>query len=342
MSTLRESLASRTIFGIPAVLTRGEVATLIRDLTQLWLLTYGQVPAQLEADIEMCRQFFDPVARGQTLRDRLARLEKAPVALRRAGYPDPLVVDVGDNTMIVGVEARVLLALLEDVDTLENHIVLSPTSVANCESLALGAYRRWARARLNQVVALRSGKGAEVLQAVAVGIVIALLVNRSDSPDRAMLKRSHDTQEGKQIDGAIYSSAEEFADVVSSGRSGRSTSERRLKGGYALTEARRRLAHRLIFTTTADGNHLVYIDHRHRRDVIQFLGSDLARRVSLSSDTLSIAFDRLVAEFRTTASNLAHRSVVFERSGDTRELKEALMVAFDNARNKQNRDNAAQ
>ncbi|MFD7715432.1 hypothetical protein [Streptomyces sp. NPDC059814] len=322
----------RAIFGVPLVLTKGEATAIRRDLDRLWTQCYSEPSGDLEADLDLCRRFFDPLARGGTLRDRLAELSAAPREVIQAGYVEPLVTDVGGGVLLVGVEARVLLWLLDTKDLDDGHIFLSPAEVAAMERMALDKYRAWSTARLNQVVALRSGRAAEVMQAVSVGLVIALLINRSDAPERAIPKMSKETPAGKQVNEAIYAGAERFAAVVVPKRSERSAEERRLKGGYGLSEASRRLAHRLVTIKRPGGEDLIHIAQISRPEVVRFLGLDLARRAGLTSNVLETAFDELIRAFRAEAGELAHRSMIFERAADTRRLKSDLMAAFDEAR----------
>ncbi|MER5264418.1 hypothetical protein ABTZ99_20330 [Actinosynnema sp. NPDC002837] len=323
----------REVFGVPTVLTGQESATLMRGLIELWRLTYGKSPGRIEEDLEGCRRFFDPVARGHTLRERLSNLPQTPAELRRMPYGEPLLVDAGDKTLIIGVEGRLIIALLERQDLSKGHLVFPSTEVSSVEKKALQVYRGWSRGRLNQVIALQSGRGTEVLQAISVGLVIALLANRSDSPARAVIRWDHYTPEGEQIDKAIHAGAERFASVISGSRGGRSAGEQRLKGGYALSEARRRLAHRLAVEhdNRSEGERL-YVPAEHRDEVIRFLANDLARRPSLSQEKLALAFDQLVSEFRSIAGQLAHRSMVFERAADTQTLKQHLIEIFSSAR----------
>jgi len=284
----------------------------------------------------LCRKFFDPLTRGGTLRERLAKLQETPQRILRASYAEPLVKDVGSGTLIVGIEARLLLAALQEVDT-SGHTVLSPSVVAGLESAALAKYRSWSSARLDQVVALRTGNATEVMQAVSVGLVVALLVNRSDAPERAIPRLATDTLDGEQVNGAIYAGAERFASAIVPNRSGRSASEKRLKGGYGLSEASRRLAHRLVIDKRPVGD-FVHVSSEHRNEVIEFLGADLSRRSALSEESLSDAFEQLVAAFRESAGKLAHRALIFERSADTRNLKDSLTAAFARARVRRERE----
>ncbi|MFB7532572.1 hypothetical protein ACFC0C_31045 [Streptomyces sp. NPDC056178] len=288
----------------------------------------------MEADLALCKRFFDPLARGHSLRDRLGKLPDTPSDLlrRTSQHGEPLVVQAGDKVLLVGIEARLTLALLEEHAFGEDHVVITPSDVATAEGTAMRIYRTWSMARLNQVVALRRGQGSEVMQAISVGLVIALLVNRSDTADRAVAKWDHWTVDGEQVDSAIFAGAEAFAAEVSRNRSSRAAGEQRLKGGYALSEARRRLADRLVVTPDSknDGE-LLYIPTQQRKDVITFLGRDLARRPRLTEPVLASAFDLLVAAYRGAAGQLAHRGMIFERSTDTRSLKEDLLREFSEA-----------
>ncbi|MFI2237567.1 hypothetical protein [Streptomyces chrestomyceticus] len=328
------STTVQRVFGVPAILTGDECVALIRDLTQLWHLSYGKAPGALEVDLAMCKRFFDPVARGHSLRDRLGQLPATPAdLLRRAGqYGEPLVIQVGDNVSLVGIEARLMLELLEEQYAGDDHLVLTLADIESAERRAMELYRAWSMARLNQVVALRRGQGSEVMQAIAVGVVIALLVNRSDTEDRAVVRWHHSTADGQQVDSAIFAGAEAFAAEVSRNRSSRAAGEQRLKGGYALSEARRRLANQLVVAPNGkDGGELLYIPARHRTEVTAFLGRDLARRPRLTQAVLASAFDALVSAYRGAAGQLAHRGMVFERSTDTRSLKEELLREFSTA-----------
>lgn len=330
------STTVQRVFGVPAILTGDECVALIRDLTQLWHLSYDKAPGALEADLAMCKRFFDPIARGHSLRDRLGQLPPTPAdLLRRAGqYGEPLVTQVGDYVTLVGIEARLMLELLEEQYAGDDHLVLTLADIESAERRAMELYRAWSMARLNQVVALRRGQGSEVMQAIAVGVVIALLVNRSDTEDRAVVRWHHSTADGQQVDSAIFAGAEAFAAEVSRNRSSRAAGEQRLKGGYALSEARRRLANQLVVAPNGkDGGELLYIPARHRTEVIAFLGRDLARRPRLTQAVLASAFDTLVSAYRGAAGQLAHRGMVFERSTDTRSLKEELLREFSMAQN---------
>lgn len=326
---------NRNVFGVPAVLTAEEAATLQRAIAELWRLTYGTAPGNLKEDFESCKRIFGPLLRGQSVRDRLAQIPKTPPGLRRSfeSIGEPLVVNAGDDVLITGLEGRIILKLLGNRELEPGDlVVLTNSAVAEAEREALEIYRRWSWGRLSQVIELRAGQGHEVMQAIAVGLVVALLVNRSDRPERAVQQLDHSSADGNSVDRAVYAGAERFAEALS-GKGRRSSSEQRLKGGYALTEARRRLAHRLaIVKDGRSGGGLLYVPADYGQEVVDFLGRDLARRPGLSEEALTAAFDQLVVAFRAAAGELEHRSMAFDRPSDTRQLRENLLDAFRVAR----------
>ncbi|MBQ1035368.1 hypothetical protein [Micromonospora sp. C81] len=331
--TYDRSATVRQAFGAPAVLAESEAKALLAGLSQLWRLTYGEVPSRIDADLDACRRFFDPLARGQSLRERLSHLPKTPPSLRRSlnGLGPPLIIDGGDDALLIGLEGRLLIEILEEqIDLNDDLIIVSPGRIAAAEHRALEFYRSWGLAKLTQVIDLRSGRGKEVMQAIAVGVVLALLVNRSDSPERAVIQPDPTSPERDVIDSAVFAAAERFAQVVT-GSDGRSAGEHRLKGGYGLSEARRRLAPKLVVARKS-GRVLLYIPTAHRQEVVDFVGRDLARRPSLTEEKLALAFDQLAVAFRAKAGNLAHHSMIFERPADTRDLRTGLLASFSSNR----------
>ena len=317
------------VFGVKLSLHEGDVDDYVATLRALWELAYGQQLSDLRKDLELCREYFDPVARGHRLRERLSQLPAASADLAESarGMTEPLVVRVANDKFLVGVEGRLLLELLGRrlLNEVRPDIVLN--AVNETQLLALVTYRRWTRHRLDQVVALRDGRGTEVMQAKSVGIVLALLVNRSTGPDRA-IGRLADGNESRRVDEALHEAAAAFAGHISNSRP-RSHGEQRLSGGHWLTEARRRLAHRLVVTKSPRGStSYIYIPEDSRDEVIQFLARDLARRNGLTAATIGLGFDDLVKALRGSAMQLAGHDMIFERPGETKRLREKLLTAF--------------
>src|ERR1035437_3303517 len=333
---METDMEERRLFGVPAVLAAGEVSSLLSDLRLLWAATYGEPPGDVASDLTECKLFFDPLARGHKIRESLSQLQAVSptIGARLRDYGEPLVTDAGAGVLLVGVEARLLIDLLQKVHTGRGHAVISNEESAAAQNLALETYREWSLSRLRQVIDLRSGEGKEVMQAVAVGLALALLVNRSDSAERAVMQWESTTADGMDVDRAVYVGAEAFASALTA-RNQRTAGEKRLKGGYALTEARRRLAHRLVIMRDADANGArVYIPAEYRDEVISFLARDLARRSGLGAERLQLAFDQLVREFRTSARALAYRSMVFESASNTEEIGHQIIQEFREYREK--------
>jgi hypothetical protein len=325
--SFHENADSAHIFGVPVVLTSAEAARLSAEVTQLWELTYGEPPGELESDLRRCRDFFDPTVRGHKLRERIASLPVAPPDLREAACKmlASVIVDAGEGRLIIGIEGRLLLSLLENVRDGGRHVALSAAAVRLSESRALDIYRSWSTRKLKEAVALRTGQGREVMQATSVGIVLALLVNRVNCPERAVA-RPDDGAGEHPIDQALHAAAAAFADALTHGR-GRSITEQRLRGGYWLSEARRRLGDQITGYPSS-----VYIRAESAESVVTFVGRDLARRESLTAEILAEAFDRLVLAFRYKAAQLASYNVIFERPADTSRLREELLASFNAAR----------
>lgn len=315
---------------MPAIQTSGETSSLRRVILNLWEHVYGQPIGELEDDIACCRLYFDPVARGHKLRERLAQLEPVPHELQSAAarLGDPLVVDAGGGRFLVGIEARLLLELLNVYTDGQGRFLAPIEAIHDFDRAALNVYRTWTRHRLDQTLALKDGRGDEVMQATSVGIVLALLVNRSNTPERAIGRL-------RRVDEVIHLAAAAFADKISTSRR-RSEDEQRLKGGYWLTEARRRLADRLIVTDSSRSiTSLVYVPVRHIHDVVEYLGRDLARRASISPSAIEIGFDNLVDAFRSRSALLASEGMAFERPADTVRLKTLLVEQFEKERARQ-------
>jgi hypothetical protein len=334
-SFLHQPNGARTLFGMPTVQTASEAAKLRDGLRRLWELVYQQPLGNLDADLELCRNFFDPVARGHKLRERLTALPPAPVDMRQrqdeGTLGEPIVTDAGAGRLLVGIEGRLLLQVLAEFADATGRVVVPPTAVLAAERRVVATYREWTRHRLGQVIALQAGQGSEVMQATSVGIVLALLVNRSTTPERG-ISRLPNEQIDERVDEALHAAADAFADTITSARQ-RSRREQRLRGGFHITEARRRLANRLVITGARRGEaSLVYIPQDQQEEVVEFVARDLARRENLEVASLAAGFDKLVAAFRRWSAQLASHGMIFEQPADTARLREQLLAAFTAAR----------
>lgn len=318
--------ADADLFGLPASLTAQEAAALARALGALWVNTYGQPAGDFTADLGVCHRLFDPVARGSRLRESLAALPPAPPVPPsvRQWIKEPLVVRVDNTRRIVGLEARIILYMLAARD-LSVAVTWNEQEIAAAYQTCTSVYRSWARQRLDQVIALRTGNAKEVMQAIAVGFVLALLVNRSTAPERALRLTDID-RPSDEIDGAVFAAADAFARHIS-GRNNRSEAQHRLKGGYGATEAGRRLGEMLV-----RDSHGVYVAPGRTAEVVAVLGTDLARRTRLTSESLAKGLDNLVTTYRQSFARMALKSPSHERAADTRALLVQVLEAFERAR----------
>lgn len=314
------------LFGLPASLAAQESAALARVLNALWANTYGQPVADFADDLDVCHRLFDPVARGSRLRENLATLPPAPPTPASVSQwlREPLVVSVDASRRIVGLEARIVLALLAPRD-LSLTVTWTEQEIIEAYQISTSVYRSWSRQRLDQVIALRTGRAKEVMQAIAVGFVIALLVNRSTAPERALQVADIDRPDD-EIDGAVFAAADAFARHIS-GRNRRSEAQHRLKGGYGATEASRRLGEMLVRDSRG-----VYIAPGRSDEVVAVLANDLARRPRLTSESLTAGLDDLVATYRQSFARMALKSPSHERAADTRALVAQVIDAFERAR----------
>jgi len=300
------------LFGLPLQLSRERALALVGDLETAWQAQTGAYPLDVRADLAKLAPYFDPLAREATLRRRLDDLPPRTVEL-----PPELAVDAGEGRQIVTAEGRLALELLRQA-LAEPSPVCSINEAALADALALLAdfYRRLARKRFDKVRALAAGEAAPMLP-VAAAFALLLLVNRSTSPERALDQGLGDPSRRAAVDDAFAPALRAFAETLT----GEPLKERdsRLGGlslyqGYALTEARRRLGHRL---RVDDGR--LWIPEPDADDVLAFLARDLRRRAD--ADRVLAAFDQLVEHYRATLPRVANLEFAHERPAHTDRLR---------------------
>ena len=139
----------------------------------------------------------------------------------------------------------------------------------------------------------------------AVAIVLLLLVNRS-LDGRTAIRRVRDEDAQAKIDNVVADVIEAFADSLTEQAEGDTRREFSLWGGYPLTEARRRLPGRLILDGEAG---TVDVEASSERDVVEFIGRDLARRREVSAESVTRAFEVLVGTDRARLRDLLRAGV---------------------------------
>lgn len=310
------------LFGMPLTMADSDVGHAQDVLTSAWLLQAGRDVRDFEADIEELAGWFHPKLRGLTVRDRLARLPSLDPGARRLSTT--VLMPCGDARYLVTPEGRAWLECVGDArDVGDGHLVFSAAQAEPYERRLLGLYRDWSRHRIEDVIEKRTGAGSPLLPPAA-GIVLLLLVNRSLDPDTAIRRvRRADVQE--KVDDVVADVLEPFADrLAGTSRRGRRREHYSLWSGYPLTEARRRLAGRLVLDR-AEG--FVYIDPESESDVVNFVARDISRRRGADEATVGAAFDALVEAYRRRLNDLSSLGSGFERIGRTDALRERLLQA---------------
>jgi len=163
----------------------------------------------------------------------------------------------------------------------------------------------------------------------AAGIVLLLLVNRSLDRETA-IRRVRDPAAQEKIDDVVADVLEPFADeLAGESRRGRKREHFSLWGGYPLTEARRRLAGRLVLDHEEG---YVFIDGAREPDVVEFVARDIARRRGVDEKRVDAAFRALVGAYRRRLDDLSGLGSGFERVGRTDALHARLVQAVRDRR----------
>jgi hypothetical protein len=318
--------SGNTLLGLPDYLDDAEAKGMISALRQTWSAMQGTAPGKLEEDLEACRRWFDPVAQGQRLRRELSQLPDVPDELADPG--PPLTLSVGPGKRLVTPEGRCALDLLEHLPHgRKSHVISDAQLVSYDRRLAL-LYRDWSRHRLQSVVDLLAGT-TKPLQIPAAGVVIALLVNRDTSKERALTRFAAGAPRDV-VDQAFFAPVQAFADILAPTRRG-NRSNPKLVSGWMLYEARRRLADALVVVDARGGvDGKVWIKPGSEQQVIDVVARDLVRghRAHATPERFARAFDALVASLRAQLPSLAGFGLVHERPLETQRLRQRFLESL--------------
>jgi len=315
------SALATSIFGMPLVMQRADVDHAIDVLERVWRAQAGRAPRDFDRDLERLGEWFHPKLRGLTVRKALNALP--PVEVGAAQLPSSVLLPCGDGRHLVTPEGRAWLdcAHAACTDEADEPVVFATETAAPFERDLLELYRVWSRHRIDDVIEKLTGAGAPMLP-VAIGIVLLLLVNRSVDPTSA-IRRVREPAAQQRIDDVIADVLEAFVDTVA-GRGNRRREQFSLWSGYPLTEARRRLAGRLVLDAEEG---LVYIDGSREDEVVEFVARDLARRREATERSVAAAFSALVEAYRARLEDLSGLGSGFERVGRTEALRDRLLSA---------------
>ena len=322
-----------TLLGISGNITAEQVDQLIKNLSEAWEVVFKRPVGDLDDDLAATRSWFDPVAQGQRLRREISNLEPMPDSL--ADLQPPLTLSVEQGKWLVTPEGRCVLDILKRLPKEQAVHNVTEAHVGPYERRLASLYRDWSRHRLNSVVALLAGTN-KPLQIPAAGIVVALLVNRSTSHNRALIRFTSDP-ERSVVDKSFFAAVQVFADKLSPYRR-RSEISAQLISGWMLYEARRRIGNAIVLNDgREDQNGSVWIQADSERSVIETVTRDLTRghRTRIAQDQFVEAFDSLVAELRRESKALAGFGLAHERPRNTLRLRKRFadrLSHYDEAR----------
>ena len=312
--------ADDSLLGISGSITAEFAHRLILNLSGAWEAVFKEPIGNLDDDLGAARRWFDPVAQGQRLRREISNLDPMPAHL--SNPQPPLTLSLGQGKWLVTPEGRCVLDLLEGLPKDLAVHYLTAAQLVPYERRLANLYRDWSRHRLNSVVELLEGTN-KPLQIPAAGLVVALLVNRSTSQDRALVRFTSDP-ERRLVDKAFFAPVEVFADVLAPNRR-RSEISAQLISGWMLYEARRRIGNAIVLNDGRDGQDgSVWIEATSEDSVVDTVARDLVRghRTRSTSDLFVEAFDGLVAALRRESKALAGFGLAHERPRDTQRLCE--------------------
>lgn len=321
--------AAALSLGLPDVLSRARCAVLHEHATRLFEAVYGP-SGDLAADLEACAVMFNPVAQGKRLRDLIAALPELPSP---GPCPDRWLLRVGDDKHVLTPEGVAGLHALRACLSEDGETVLPALASRGPAGTLLDQYKEWNEHRIRSVVGLLRGED-KPLQVQAAGVVIALLVNDSTSPDRAVRRFAQGQQRARDdIDRAFFAPVQAFTVRIAPGSKTRSGGSR-LISGWPLGEVARRLGGSLLVTKEqADRPGLAYIAPGRSDDALRVVARDLARgnRRRPTPETLEAGFLDLVSAFREQRGVLAGYGQLHEDPPNTERLRYKLLDQYRRA-----------
>lgn len=315
-----------TLLELRGFVERERIESLTESLSTIWRNSMGSEPGDLVSDLELCRRWFDPVAQGQRLRRDLPTVPLVPDHIRDPGAPWTFAGT--PQRPLITPEGRCLLDLLGSLPGTRTGCVIEDVHLLPYDRLLARLYRDWSRHRIQSVVKLLTGE-EKPLQLAAGGVVIALLVNRSTSADRAIKRLSFGAARDV-VDEAFFNAVNSFSRTLAPKQ--RPTRDQRLISGWMLYEARRRLGYDVLIVEGArpESEGRIWIEETKQDEAINVVARDLGRghRPRVTVETLADAFDALVAAFRVEMGRLAGFGLAHERPANTNRIRDALMNSF--------------
>lgn len=255
------------LFGIPLRQARTEAAQLLARLGEAWETQYQRMLGPLDRDLErMHASLFNPVAREFSIRKEITKLVLQGES--RASLPGECGEAVAGANALTP-EGRVMIELLEEVlaDQDGPLIDFHPDHVVRAEHLLRVAYRDWSRQRIANVGKLLADDDSPLLYA-PIGFVLAMMLEGAIGEENALEQRPATPAPAQDAVEAFVSSLhpESKADPANFA----------LYGGYAVSEARRRLPQIELVGPSSDRR--LFIRNDGVEEVMGFVRHALARR----------------------------------------------------------------
>ncbi|NEK85255.1 hypothetical protein GCU60_05685 [Blastococcus saxobsidens] len=334
------------LFGVPTLLTSTDASAIVAGLSTLRDAqsstlppTARRVPADLSplaAELARQRYWFDPVAKGERVREALAALPRVQVRIPHSSnetvivVPDPpgQRVEEPGARMLLTPEGTVVLHCVEravqaarQAEALPGEpIQLDPGDTQAALLTLADAYRSWTRQRVNQVIALLTTEPS-TLRPAAAGLLLVLLLNRNTSRDRA-LPRPKDRRRLETISGAIAGPALAYARTLTGSERATATGVD-LYRGWALGELTRRLGGGL-HTGLDEG---IYLDPAAENDALARLADDVSRRPAAARARVEAAIDAALEAYTAARPVLAGLALAYDRPSNTQRIRDALLDA---------------
>ena len=307
------------LMGVSGLLAQPRVEQLVEALTAAWHVSMERSLSDLDEDLAALKRWYDPVAQGQRLRRDIASLELFPADLDDPR--PPFTVSVAPGRVLITPEGRCSIDLLKKLPADRAEHLITDELVQPYERRLAHLYQNWSRHRLNSVVQLLAGTD-KPLQISAAGVIVALLVNRSTSQERALVRFRAEPRR-TIVDQAFFAPILAFANVLAPSDR-RTTLSSQLISGWILYEVRRRVGDSIELMEARSGSDgAVWIMAHRVEEVIDIVARDLIRghRAHPTLEEFAMAFDALVQEMRNQSSVLAGFGLAYERPTETQRLR---------------------
>lgn len=317
-------------FGLPSLLEPASATALLAQLQAVWTNQLASLDstsavrartrieskdiADLEADLDLLTLWFDPIASGRRLRERVAAL--ADVSYDRRPDDDQLVFEVDEGKFLLTPEGRAVMWTLQRHDLgapdMRRDVLISLDDQDLTSDLVSSRYRNWALQRLTSVTRLLREETA-TLRPTAVGLLLVLLVNRNTSWERR-LPSPGQPEASAAVSAAISAPALAFARAWTN-QDRAQAHGLDLYRGWALGELARRLGANLH---RADEG--VWIDESGVALATDRLCESIAGRPAQMRQRTPHALEAALSEYRKVRSQLNALGLAYERPGVTDKL----------------------